>query len=219
MATGKTRREVGPAKSGLQVSDPKLLVIKLPRSAKLRVSPEMFWRLCGENRDLRLERTAKGTVIVMAPCGLATGGRNSKLTMRLGNWAEANGTGEAYDSSAGYTLPNGAVLGPDASWVSHARLELISLEERERFPRVCPDFVVELRSPSDRVKTLRRKMVEYLAQGVRLGWLLDPITGLAEVYRPGREAEVLNRPATLSGEDVLPGFVLDLRGILFDQAV
>lgn len=183
---------------------------------RVRVSPGLFWRICRENPDLRLERTAQGKLIVMSPAGHASSGRNMKLCARLNNWAEANGTGVAYDSSAGYRLPNGAIRGPDASWVSQARLTLIPLEDRERLPRISPEFVVEIRSPSDRLKSLQRKMREYIAQGVRLGWLIDPFSGQVEIYRAGREVEVLDRPISLNGEDVLPGFVLDLRGILFE---
>lgn len=153
----------------------------------------------------------------MSPAGFASSGRNAKLTGRLSGWAEADGTGVASDSSVGFILPNGATVGPDASWISRERLRLVAPADLERFPHACPDFVVELRSPSDRLESVRRKMRQYIDQGVRLGWLLDPIRAVAEVYRPGREPEVLERPATLAGEDVLPGFVLDLRGILGDD--
>ena len=187
-----------------------------PDRPRLRVSASLFWRICRENPDLRLERTAKGTLIVMSPAGLGSSGRNMKLSVRLGNWAEANGTGVAYDSSAGFRLPNGAIRGPDASWISQARLLLIPPTDLERLPQISPEFVVEIRSPSDRPGKLRAKMVEYIEQGVRLGWLLDPFTGQVEIYRTGREVELLKRPASLSGEDVLPGFVLELQGILFD---
>ena len=184
----------------------------LPRGVRLKVTPEQFWEFCRANPDLRLERSATGRLIAMTPAGFGSGRRNSKLAMRLGNWAEADGTGVAADSSGGFTLPNGAIRGPDAAWVSQARLALVPPAQLERFPELCPDFVVELRSPSDRLKSLRRKLVEYVEQGVRLGWLLDPIRGKAEIYRPGQRVQVLDRPLTLSGEEVLPGFVLDLRG-------
>ena len=152
----------------------------------------------------------------MAPAGSESGWRNGKLTMRLGIWAEGDGTGEFFDSSTGYTLPNGAVRSPDASWIIRQRWSAIPGQDRKRFAPICPDFVVELTSPSDTLKDIREKMLEYLSQGVRLGWLLDPKHANVEIYRPGRPVEALNRPATLSGEDVLPGFVLDLEGILFD---
>jgi Uma2 family endonuclease len=152
----------------------------------------------------------------MAPAGADSGWRNGKLTQRLGNWSDANGTGEFFDSSTGYTLPNGAVRSPDASWIVRDRWLSIPPENRKRFAPVCPDFVVEITSPSDTLKDAREKMREYLAQGVRLGWLLHPESALVEIYRPGRPFESLRRPSTLSGEDVLPGFVLNLKGILFD---
>ncbi len=207
-------------KSASQVSEPGAVEpssrVVEARRVKLQVSAALFWRICRENPDLRLERTAQGKLIVMSPAGLGSSGRNMKLCARLNNWTEANGTGVAYDSSAGYRLPNGAIRGPDASWVSQARLTLIPLEDRERLPRVSPEFVAEIRSPSDRLKSLQRKMREYIAQGVRLGWLIDPFSGQVEIHRADGEPEVLQSPATLSGEGVLPGFVLDLRGILFE---
>ncbi len=190
--------------------------LMVSRESGLRASPKAFWRLCVANPDLRLERTAKGDVIVMAPAGSDSGWRNGKLTQRLGNWSDADGTGEFFDSSTGFTLPNGAVRSPDASWIVRERWLAVPLKDRRRFSPICPDFVVEIVSPTDRLSDCREKMVEYLAQGVRLGWLLDPKSGLVEIYRPGRPVESLERPATLSGEDVLPGFVLELKGILFD---
>ena len=192
------------------------IALMVARESGLRASPRAFWRLCVANPDLRLERTARGEVIVMAPAGSDSGWRNGKLTMRLGNWAEVDGTGEFFDSSTGYTLPNGAVRSPDASWIARDRWLSLPLAARKRFAPISPDFVVEITSPTDTLKITREKMLEYLDQSVRLGWLLDPKSGLAEIYRPDRPIESLARPATLSGEDVLPGFVLDLKGILFD---
>lgn len=187
-------------------------------SSGLRVSDKVFWWLCGANPDLRLERTARGELIVMPPAGGETGSRNAKLTHRLGAWAEVDGTGEYFDSSTGYKLPNGATRSPDASWIVRGRWEALSPKDRRRFAPICPDFVAELTSPSDthRRDDVREKMREYLDQGARLGWLIDPDAVEVEIYRPGRPVETLARPATLSGEDVLPGFVLDLKGILFD---
>ena len=152
----------------------------------------------------------------MAPAGADLGGRNANLIVDLGIWARVDGTGKVFDSSAGFTLPNGAVRAPDAAWVRLDRWHAVSAEARKKFAPICPDFVVELRSPTDRLKVLRGKMVEYVSQGAQLGWLLDPFSHRAEIYRPGREVQVLDRPATLPGEEVLPGFVLDLHGILFD---
>ncbi len=192
------------------------IALMVPRESGLRASAATFWRLCRANPDLRLERTARGEVIVMAPAGSDSGWRNGKLTMRLGNWAEADGSGEFFDSSTGYTLPNGAVRSPDASWIIRNRWSALTGKDRKRFAPICPDFVVEITSPSDKLEDVREKMVEYIDQGVRLGWLLDPKSELVEIYRSGRPIETLQRPRTLSGEDVLPGFVLDLKGILFD---
>ena len=211
MATSETRNRA-PDLSVMSTQP----VLKLPSKAGLRVSPAMFWKLCIANPDLRLERTAQGRLIVMAPAGAGSSGRNARLTARLCNWAEADGTGEPFDSSVGFTLPSGALRSPDASWIHWDRWRTVPLSEREVFPKICPDFVVELRSPSDSPPELRRKMVEYIDQGVRLGWLIDPMTGMVEISRPGRAVEILQRPSTLSGEDVLPGFMLDLRGILVD---
>jgi Uma2 family endonuclease len=196
--------------------DRETIALMVSRESGLRASTKAFWKLCVANPLLRLERSANGDVIVMAPAGADSGRRNGKLTMRLGKWSEQNDTGEFFDSSTGYTLPNGRICSPDASWIVRERWSNLPLVKRKRFAPICPDFVVEIRSPSDQLEDLREKMSLYLDQGVRLGWLLDPGTGLAEIYRPGRPVETLDRPATLSGEEVLPGFVLDLQGILFD---
>jgi Uma2 family endonuclease len=192
------------------------LDLAVPPDVRLRVTDEDFWRLCQLNPDLRLERTARGELIVMAPAGTESGGRNAKLTTRLGIWAEANGTGEHFDSSTGYTLPNGATKSPDASWIRKERWNALTPEQKKKFAPICPDFAAELCSPSDDKEKAREKMREYMSQGLRLGWLIDPNDGTVEIYRPGRPVETLNKPATLSGEDVLPGLVLDLKGILFD---
>jgi Uma2 family endonuclease len=182
----------------------------------LRLTDRAFWKLCVANPDLRLERTAQGELVIMPPAGADSGRRNLDMGAQLWNWNRRTGLGVAFDSSAGFTLPNTAIRGPDATWMARERWDALPQDERETFSHVCPDFVVELRSRSDRKKDLRAKMREYIAQGARLGWLIDPKTGTVEIYRPGRRVEVLDRPATLSGEDVLPGFVLDLNGILFD---
>jgi Uma2 family endonuclease len=184
----------------------------------LRLTDRVFWKLCAANPDLRLERSARGELIVMTPAASESGERNAELTVQLGIWAKATGTGKFFDSSAGFTLPNGAIRAPDASWVAQERWDALTPEQRKGFAHLCPDFVAELRSESDSKIKLRAKMREYIGQGARLGWLIDPAEGTVEVYRPGRAAEVLDRPATLSGEDVLPGFVLDLSGILFDRS-
>ena len=178
----------------------------------IELTDEQFFQLSQNNRDLRLERTAEGELIVMPPTGWESGNRNSRLTQRLGNWADADGTGLAFDSSTGFKLPNGADRSPDAAWVKLERIEASS--NPAGFLPMAPDFAVELRSATDSLKTLQEKMQEYIDCGVRLGWLIDPHNQRVEIYRPGRHVEVLQSPTSLSGEDVLPGFVLDLTNIL-----
>lgn len=151
----------------------------------------------------------------MAPAGSGTGMRNAYLTGRLVRWAETDGTGLPFDSSAGFTLPNTAVCAPDVSWIIRERWNSLTPEQQEKFAPICPDFVVELTSKSDRRSKVRKKLAMYLTQGVRLGWLIDPKSGEVDIFRSGRDMETLKQPTSLSGENVLPGFVLDLHGILF----
>jgi Uma2 family endonuclease len=179
----------------------------------IELTDEQFFQLCQNNRDLRFERTAEGELIIMPPTGWETGNKNAKLTQRLGNWADANGTGLAFDSSTGFKLPNGANRSPDASWVKRERIETLN-PDPARFMPLAPDFAVELRSASDTLETLRQKMQEYINCGVRLGWLIDPQNQRVEIYRQGQDVEILQSPASLSGEDILPGFVLNLTQIL-----
>jgi Uma2 family endonuclease len=180
----------------------------------LRVSDRAFERICALNPDLRLERTAKKELIVMTPAGADSSRRGVGLVAQLWIWNDASKLGAVFESSVGFTLPNGAIRGPGASWLSNGRWHALSREDQQRFSHVCPEFVVEVRSPSDRLETIRAKMREYIEQGSLLGWLIDPITGSVEIYRTGRPIEILANPAQLSGEDVLPGFVLRLEGIL-----
>ncbi len=189
-------------------------VLAVPPNVRLEVDEDDFARLCATNRDLRLERTVQGELIVMTPAGSESGARNAKLTIRLGVWAESDGTGVVFDSSAGFTLPDGAIRSPDASWIRKERWDALTAEQRRRFAPICPDFVVELCSPSDDREAVAAKLREYLDNGARLGWLIDPAAGTVALYRPGRAVETLVKPASLSGEDVLPGFTLDLKGIL-----
>ncbi len=189
------------------------LPLTVPHGVRLRISPASFWKLCCANRDMRLERTARGELIVMPPAGSESGLRNSSLTGQLWYWAHCDETGFSFDSSAGFTLPNTAVRAPDAAWIRRDRWEQLTPEQRREFAPICPDFVVELVSESDRLPDARKKMREYLEQGVRLGWVIDPIRKVAEIYRPGREVEIVKGPMTLSGEDVLIGFELDLKPI------
>ncbi|NEO81777.1 Uma2 family endonuclease [Moorena sp. SIO4G3] len=179
----------------------------------IKLTDEQFFQLCQDNRDLRLESTSKGELIIMPPTGWKSGNRNSRLTQRLGNWADSDGTGLAFDSSTGFRLSNGANRSPDASWVRGERLEALNRDPAKLLP-MAPDFVAELRSANDNLKTLQEKMQEYMDCGVRLGWLIDPQNQQVTIYRPGQDREVLQSPSSLSGEDVLPGFVLDLAQIL-----
>lgn len=191
-------------------------LVKVKFGPRSRLTDELFTALAAANPDLRLERTAVGDLEIMAPAGSESSKRNSELTYQLMHWSKTKGKGlgVCFDSSLGSVLPNKAIRGPDAAWVAQNRWDGLTPEQREGFLRFSPDFVVELRSPSDRLPRLRAKMSEYVSQGTRLGWLIDSSKGKVEIYRPGRPVETLERPATLSGEDVLPGFVLDLSEIL-----
>ncbi len=190
--------------------------ITLPPTLELKIdlTDEQFFQLCQNNRDLQFERTASGELLIMPPTGGETGNRNIELSYQLQSWSRQNNLGKAFDSSGGFKLPNGADRSPDASWVRRERWEALTPEQREKFLPLCPDFAVELRSPSDSLKKIQEKMQEYIDNGARLGWLIDRKNKRVEIYRPGRDVEILENPATLSGEDVLPGFVLDLTPIM-----
>lgn len=188
------------------------LTLNIPATVKL--TDEQFYQLSLANRDLRLERTASGEMIIMPPTGGGTGKRNSDLNIQLGLWNRETKLGFVFDSSTGFKLPNGATRSPDAAWVKRDHWDALTLEQQEQFPPLCPDFVVELQSPSDALADARLKMQEYLENGVQLGWLIAPKIRQVEIYRPNRELEIVQSPAILSGEEVLAGFVLDLTEIL-----
>lgn len=179
----------------------------------IALTDAQFEQLAAANRDLRLEKTAKGELIIMPPTGGNTGKRNTDLLFQLQAWNRPNKLGVVFDSSTAFRLPNGATLSPDASWVSQARWDALTPKEQDSFPPLCPDFIVELRSRTDSLEDLQAKMQEYLENGIRLGWLIDPKTRTVEIYRPSQSKEVLQSPQSLSGEDILPGFVLDLQPI------
>ena len=179
----------------------------------IEMTDEQFFAFCQINRELRIERSARGELVIMSPTGSETGERNFSLIVQLGIWVERDGTGVGFDSSSGFTLPNGAVRSPDAAWIKKSRWEAISSEQRQKFAPICPDFVVELRSASDSLKVLQDKMEEYVENGALLGWLIDPNQKRVYVYRPPGEMECLENPETVSGEPVLSGFVLDLNKI------
>uniref|UniRef100_B8HTU0 Putative restriction endonuclease domain-containing protein n=1 Tax=Cyanothece sp. (strain PCC 7425 / ATCC 29141) TaxID=395961 RepID=B8HTU0_CYAP4 len=177
------------------------------------LTDEAFYQLCQVNPDLKLERSAKGELIIMPPTGGESGRRNAEITIDLGIWNRQTGLGYTFDSSTCFKLPNGAERSPDAAWVERSRWEALSPEEREKFPPLAPDFVTELRSATDNLSTLRAKMQEYRENGVRLGWLINPQDQQVEIYRLEQDTETLQSPQQLSGESVLPGFVLDLTRI------
>lgn len=193
-----------------------MTTITLNLRPTIELTDEQFEQICRANRDLRFERTAKGELIVMSPTGSETGERNWGLNGQLWLWNQQNRLGKGFDSSTGFKLPNGATRSPDAAWVTNERWDALPTQQKRKFAPICPDFVVELRSPSDELEDLQAKMQEYLNNGIRLGWLIDPETRLVEIYRPNQPVQVLNNPTTLSGESVLPGFVLDLAEILTD---
>ncbi len=177
------------------------------------LTPDQLLELSALNRDVRLELTAQGELIVMSPTGGRSGGRNLALAGLLWTWTQQNGTGIAFDSSTGFTLRDNAVRSPDAAWIQLSRWNALSPDQQEQYPPLCPDFVVELHSKSDTVGNLRAKMEEWLKNGVPLGWLIDPYAKRVYVYRPDAPVEELQNPETISGEPVLPGFVLDLRKV------
>jgi Uma2 family endonuclease len=185
------------------------LVLRMPSATFL--DDDAFFRLCLANPDLRLERAADGSLIVMAPAGFGSSARNGRIFAQLWVWAQADGTGTLTDSSGAFILPSGATYAPDAAWTRNERVAALPADELERFPHLVPDFVVELRSPSDSLRQLQAKMVEYRDNGVRLGWLLDPASRTVWAYEAGRdEPNVLRDPTHVSADPVLPGFTLDL---------
>ncbi|NJM77988.1 MAG: Uma2 family endonuclease [Acaryochloridaceae cyanobacterium RU_4_10] len=191
-----------------------MTAVTLNLDAVTTLTHEQFWELSLSNRDVQLELTAQGKLIVMPPTGWESGKRNANLTTDLNIWNRKSNTGVVFDSSTGFILPNGAIRSPDASWVKQDRLDALS-PKPEGFLPLAPDFVIELRSASDSAKDLRDKMKEYMDNGVRLGWFLNAKDKEVEVYGSGKEVEVLRSPTSLSGEGVLPGFVLDLKGVLY----
>ena len=179
----------------------------------VELTNEQFEQFCAQNRDLRIELTAEGIIEIMPPTFSQTGNKNIKITTQLELWTSDKDSGFAFGSSTGFTLPNGAVRSPDASWISNSRLVALSDEGKGGFTSICPDFVVELRSDSDRLSVLQAKMDEYMANGARLGWLLDPLQRQAHIYRPNAEPEILDNPESISADPELPGFTLDLKPI------
>lgn len=181
----------------------------------ISLNHEQFEQIAITNHDLCLELTAKGELVIMPPTGGITGNRNIDIAFQLQAWNRQYQLGVAFDSSTLFRLPNGAERSPDAAWIAKLRWDALTQKDKESFPPLCPDFVIELRSKSDTLKLLQTKMQEYINNGLRLGWLINPQNQQVEIYRIGKPVEVLNSPQTLSGEDVLPEFVLDLAQILW----
>jgi len=187
--------------------------LSTPLQLTIDLTEDQFFELCQNNRDLKFERTASGVLTIMSPTGGETSNRNMELSYQLQAWSRQNNLGKAFDSSGGFKLPNGADRSPDASWVRRDRWDTLTPKQREKFVPLCPDFLVELRSASDALKPLQNKMKEYQENGAKLGWLIDPKNQRVEIYRPDQEVEILENPTTLSGENILPGFILDLTSI------
>jgi Uma2 family endonuclease len=187
------------------------VVLKL--TPVINLTDDQLFELCQLNRDWRIEYTAQGELIVMPPTGGETSNRNAELTFQVQAWTRRDQTGVAFDSSGGFKLPNGATRSPDAAWVRRSRLAGLTREQKQKFLPLCPDFAIELRSPTDNLQAALDKMQEYLDNGAQLGWLLDPLTRRVYVYRPQRSPEILEAPSTVSADPLLPGFVLDLQKI------
>lgn len=194
----------------LDISVPEPVVVHFDPS-RLRMNDEEFFEFCQLNPELRIERTSGGDIIVMAPTGGKTGRRNARLIAAFVNWAEKDGSGQSFDSSTEFILPNGAGRAPDLSWIRNERWLALTEKQQEQFPPLCPNFVVELRSPTDRLENLRTKMEEYIANGAELGWLIDPRERKVHIFRPGVDSEVLDDPQRVSGEPLLKEFVLDVQ--------
>ncbi|KAM3095520.1 Uma2 family endonuclease [Phormidesmis sp. 146-12] len=179
----------------------------------VRLTDDQFYQLCRANPDIKFERNPKGELLIMPPTGGETGRGNAKLTSRFVVWNEQTDLGEVFDSSTCFRLPNGASRSPDVAWIRRDRWDTLTPDQKEKFPPIAPDFVLELLSPTDSLKETQAKMQEYMAGGVKLGWLIDPKSQRVEIYRPDQDPEILESPATLSGETVLIGFSLDLKTV------
>ena len=206
--TAATVDAPAPTQEGVFLPNPLLLDF-----SAIEMTDEQFVKFCADNRELRIELTAERKLIVMPPANPDTGHKNYTINGELYAWSKQDGTGLGFDSSTGFTFPNGAMRSPDASWVARERWEALPEDERTKFSHLVPDFVVEIRSPSDSLRMAQAKMAEYIENGVRLGWLIDPFQRRVHIYRPGQPVEVLQDPESLSGETVLPGFVLNLQEI------
>ncbi len=179
----------------------------------LDLTDEQFYQLCHNNRDLRFERNKNGDLLIMSPTGGETGNRNIEIAYQLQAWSRQRKSGIAFDSSTGFKLPNGANRSPDAAWIPLDKWNALTDEQKQKFLPLCPDFVIELLSPSDKLTKIQEKMREYLDNGMRLGWLINPQARQVEIYRQEQDVEILDAPQNLSGEDILSGLILDLNSI------
>jgi Uma2 family endonuclease len=187
--------------------------IRLKMLPAVSMTQDQFFDFCQQNRKMRIERTKEGELVIMAPSGGEAGKHNSEVGGQLYVWAKRDGTGQYFESSTGFTLSNGSIRAPDASWVLLTRLAMLTPEQWEKFLPICPDFVVEVLSPSDSLRQTMEKMEEYIENGARLGWLINPRRKQVHVYRPGQPVDIRDNPATVSGDPELPGFVLDLEPV------
>ncbi|MDB9307787.1 Uma2 family endonuclease [Aphanizomenon sp. CS-733/32] len=190
-----------------------ILPMVLQMQPNIIMTDDNFYDFCQLNRDFRIERNQIGDLLIMSPTGSETEERNFDLNGQLWIWTKQNGTGVGFGSSGGFTLPNGAVRSPDAAWINRTKWQAIPAEQRKKFAPICPEFIIELRSETDNLKILQEKMQEYIDNGTQLGWLIDRKQRKVFIYRPGQAVEELDNPQTLTGEDLLPGFVLDLSQI------
>ena len=211
MVTTAPKPTTQPTTSAADTVGTPPLVLRL--SPLIELNERQFADFCQLNPELHIERTATGELQIMVPAIGFTGGKELEIARQLGNWARQDGTGAAFGPSMGYTLPNGAVRAPDASWVLRSRRAELTPEDRNRFIHLCPDFVIELRSDSDRLSVLHAKMQEYIANGARLGWLIDPQDRRVYIHHPDRDVEIQDNPETVSADPILPGFTLDLKEI------
>ncbi|MDZ8258377.1 Uma2 family endonuclease [Nostoc sp. ChiQUE01b] len=190
-----------------------MTALTLNLNSVIKLTREQFSQLCEENPDLKLERNAQGELIIMPPTGGETGKSNSTINAQIWFWNDQYQLGEVFDSSTGFTLPSGADRSPDVSWVEKSRWDALTKEQKEKFIPLCPDFVIEILSPNDSLKRTQNKMQEYIENGCRLGWLINRKKQEVEIYRPGQDVEISKFPQTISGENILPGFVLNLERI------
>jgi Uma2 family endonuclease len=195
----------------IQPSSEESVALRLPPGVLL--SDDQLFELCRLNRELRIERTSEGDLVIMPPVGAGSSRRNARIIFQLEKWSLEDGTGVVFDSSAGFLLPNGAMRSPDAAWVRRSRLSALSRDEKEKFLPLCPDFVIELRSPSDALSGQQLKLEEFIENGASLGFLLDPMARTVYVYGPGRAPQILAEAKTISADPILPGFSLQLEPI------